>query len=498
MEFLNYFDQVFAGGNLAILVVGTFAGLILGAMPGLSPTMAVALLIPFTFHMDAAAGLILLGSVYTATVAGGAISAILVSIPGAPANIATVLDGHPLARSGRAAEALHYCFLSSFIGGIIGVIVLIFFTPPLAELALYFGPSELFWVAILGVTVIGTVGSDSVIKGLLSGVFGLWLSTVGYSPILGESRFAFSEHISGGIHIVAALIGLFAVPQIFQLMIASRRDDDASTFGLERHSLWTSIQETLSRYKAWLLGTITGIIVGVIPGAGGQIAGLVAYDQSRKLSRNPERFGKGEPDGVICVESANNAMVGPSLVPLLTLGIPGSPTAAVLLGGLLINGLFPGPDLFTVHAEVTWTFINALLIAQVLMLVFGLILSRYSNWVMQVPSRFMAAAVSVLAVFGTYSIQNSYSDVLVMLVLGVGMYFASRLGFSAAPIVLGIILGPIAEDNYLQGQMIAEAMDGMFDYFFLGPVDALLIALCLFSVLYSLYTEIRTSRRKSS
>jgi len=346
--------------------------------------------------------------------------------------------------------------------------------------------------------VIGTVGSDSVIKGLLSGVFGLWLSTVGYSPILGESRFAFSEHISGGIHIVAALIGLFAVPQIFQLMIASRRDDDASTFGLERHSLWTSIQETLSRYKAWLLGTITGIIVGVIPGAGGQIAGLVAYDQSRKLSRNPERFGKGEPDGVICVESANNAMVGPSLVPLLTLGIPGSPTAAVLLGGLLINGLFPGPDLFTVHAEVTWTFINALLIAQVLMLVFGLILSRYSNWVMQVPSRFMAAAVSVLAVFGTYSIQNSYSDVLVMLVLGVGMYFASRLGFSAAPIVLGIILGPIAEDNYLQGQMIAEAMDGMFDYFFLGPVDALLIALCLFSVLYSLYTEIRTSRRKSS
>jgi len=498
MEFVEYLPAVLSGGNLLILFGGTFIGLVLGAMPGLSPTMAVALLIPFTFHMSSAAGLILLGAVYTASVAGGAISAILVNIPGAPANIATVLDGHALAVQGRAAEALHYCFISSFVGGVLGVLVLIFFTPALADFALRFGPSELFWIAIFGVTVIGTIGSSSVLKGLLSGAFGLWLSTIGYSPVLGVSRFAVSDHLTGGINIVAALIGLFAIPQVFTLLRLSRRRGEDRLFGLEAHSLLHSFAYNLRRWGALGIGSLIGIVVGIIPGAGGQIAGLVAYDQTRKLSREPERFGKGHPDGVIAAESANNAMVGPSLVPLLTLGIPGSPTAAVLLGGLLIHGLFPGPDLFTLHAEVTWTFINSLLLAQLLMLGMGLYLSRYGKWIMRVPSNFMAAAVTVLAVIGTYSIQNSYSDVLVMAALGVAMFIASKHGFSAAPIVLGIILGPIAEDNFLQGQMIADATDGLFAYFFTGGANLVLIALCIISVVYSVVIERRSRRRREA
>ncbi len=342
MEFLNYFGNVFTVYHIALLISGTFAGLILGALPGLSPTMAVALMIPFTFHMEPASGLILLGAMYTSTVAGGAISAILVNVPGAPANIATAMDGHPLAAKGRAAEALHYCFASSFVGGVLGILVLIFFTPPLAKLALEFGPSELFWIAILGITVIGTIGSKSVVKGLLSGLFGISLSTIGANPMLGEDRFVYSEHLESGIHIVAALIGLFAIPQVLSLIEQARKDKDSSVYALGESKLMQSVMYNFSRIKALTIGSVVGIVVGIIPGAGGQIAGLVAYDQVKKLSKDPSKYGTGEPDGVIAAESANNGMVGPSLVPLLTLSIPGSPTAAVLLGGLLIHGLFPG------------------------------------------------------------------------------------------------------------------------------------------------------------
>lgn len=498
MEFMQYMGEVLTFTNLAVLIAGSMAGLLLGAMPGLSPTMAVALLIPFTFHMPATVGLILLGAVYTSTVAGGAISAILVNIPGAPANIATTLDGHALASRGRAAEALHYCFISSLIGGLLGVFVLIFFTPVLAEVALQFGPSELFWIAILGITIIATIGGGSALKGLISGAVGLWLSTVGYSPVLGVERFAYSEHLSGGINIVAALIGLFAIPQVLRMMQNAATQSEAKIFDLGSSPLWQSIRYNLSRIKALFIGSVAGIVVGIIPGAGGQIAGLVAYDQTRKLSKNPERFGRGEPDGIICAESANNGMVGPSLVPLLTLGIPGSPTAAVLLGGLLIHGLFPGPDLFTTHASVTWTFINSLILAQIVMAIFGLAISRYSRWVMSIPLHYMAAAVLILAVYGTYSVQNNFSDVLVMAVLGTGMYFAASHGYSPAPVVLGIILGPIAEDNFLQGQMIAEATDGLWTYFFTGTTNLLLIALCLFSAGYSFFAEYRRQKRTAN
>ena len=496
MEIFDHIGAIFSISNLLVLVIATTGGLILGALPGLSPTMAVALLIPFTFQMDAATGLVLLGAVYTATVAGGAISGILVNIPGAPANIATVLDGHPMAKKGKATQALHFCFISSFVGGITGVLVLIFFTPPLAKLALKFGPSEMFWMAIVGVTVIGTLGSKSVVKGLFSGVLGLWISTIGISPIFGESRFVFTDHLTGGVHIVVALIGLFAVPQIYQLLVTSRQTSSGGLFTTEDTPLWSSIKYNLSRVKAQAIGTISGVVVGIIPGAGGQIAGLVAYDQVRKFSPDASKFGHGEPDGVIAAESANNAMVGPSLVPLLTLGIPGSPTAAVLLGGLLINGLFPGPDLFTVHAAVTWTFIGSLLLAQILMLVIGLGLSRSSsNWVMRVPSQYMAAAVTILAVFGTYSIQNSYSDVVLMLVLGSLMYVLNKYGFSAAPIVLGIILGPIAEDNFSMGKMIADVSDGPLVYFMTGSINLVLIVVCLVSIGYSIWVEVKQRRK---
>jgi putative tricarboxylic transport membrane protein len=490
VEFIQYFAEVFTPIHLMILILGTVGGLLLGATPGLSPTMAVALLIPFTFQMEPTASLIMLGAVYTSTVAGGAVSGILVNIPGAPANIATIMDGHPMANQGRATEALHYCFISSLVGGVVGVVLLIFFTPVLAEFALRFGPAELFWISIFGITIIASLGGGSILKGLISGGIGLWLSTIGYNPVLGEERFVFSEHLAGGIHVIAALIGLFAIPQVLHLVATSDVARDKVKYAeLKAHSVWKSFMYNIRRIKALTIGTVVGCIVGVIPGAGGQIAGLVAYDQTKKMSKDPSKFGKGEPDGVITAESANNAMVGPSLVPLLTLGIPGSPTAAVLLGGLLINGLFPGPDLFTIHGAVTWTFIDSLLVGQVFMMVFGLMIARYSIFVTRIPNNVMAAAVIVLAIFGTYSVQNSISDVVVMMVLGTLMYFGARIGFSAAPLVLGLILGQLTETNFLQGRMIAG--DEVWSYFFSGIINQVVIALCVISIGYAIYNERR-------
>ena len=494
MEFLAYFGDVFTPINFGLLLIGTIGGLILGATPGLSPTMAVALLIPFTFKLEPAQGLILLGAAYTSTVAGGAVSAILLKIPGAPANIATTLDGHAMARKGQGARALQLSFLASAGGGVFGVLLLIFLTPVLAQWALAFGPSHLFWLAILGVTVIGSLDSSSVVKGLLSGCIGLWLATVGFDDIMGAQRFIFHDAVSGGINVIPALIGLFAIPQVISMFAGGRRSLDAEILTVERHPISSAFGEVFSRLRALSIGTVTGSIIGLIPGVGGQIAGLVAYDQSKKMSPERDKFGTGHSEGVIAAESANNAMVGPSLVPLLTLSIPGSPTAAVLLGGLLIHGIFPGSDLFDNHPDVAWTFINSMLIGQVLMCVFGLYVAGLAARVAQVPNAIMAAVVLGLAVFGSYSVQHSMGDVYVMAALGTGMYFLERFGFSAAPLVLGLILGPIAEANFVQGSMIANATSSIGSYFFTGPLNIALIAAAVASIGYSVWLELRQRR----
>ena len=494
MEFLAYFGDVFTPINFGLLLIGTIGGLILGATPGLSPTMAVALLIPFTFKLEPAQGLILLGAAYTSTVAGGAVSAILLKIPGAPANIATTLDGHAMAKKGQGARALQLSFLASAVGGVFGVLLLIFLTPVLAQWALAFGPSHLFWLAILGVTVIGSLDSSSVVKGLLSGCIGLWLATVGFDDIMGAQRFIFHDAVSGGINVIPALIGLFAIPQVISMFAGGRRSLDAEILTVERHPISKAFGEVFSRLRALSIGTVTGSIIGLIPGVGGQIAGLVAYDQSKKMSPERDKFGTGHPEGVIAAESANNAMVGPSLVPLLTLSIPGSPTAAVLLGGLLIHGIFPGSDLFDNHPDVAWTFINSMLIGQILMCIFGLYVAGLAARVAQVPNAIMAAVVLGLAVFGSYSVQHSMGDVYVMAALGTGMYFLERFGFSAAPLVLGLILGPIAEANFVQGSMIANATSSIGSYFFTGPLNIALIAVTVASISYSVWLELRQRR----
>lgn len=498
MEFAEYISSVFTPANFALLLFGSIGGLILGAMPGLSPTLAVALLVPLTFQMEATQGLVLLGAVYTSTVAGGAISAILLNIPGAPANIATMLDGYPMARDGQGAFALQLAFLSSLVGGLFGVALLITFTPLLAQWSLSFESPQLFWLAILGITTIASLNASSAVKGLLSGCIGLWLSTIGFDDVQGAQRFIFHDAVSGGMNIIPALIGLFAIPQVFAIFADGRKPLTAQMPSAMAHPLTSAITEVCRRWRALSLGTMVGSLIGIIPGVGGQIAGLVAYDQSKKLSAERHKFGTGHSEGVIAAESANSAMVGPSLVPLLTLSIPGSPTAAVLLGGLLIHGIFPGRDLFDNHPEVAWTFINSMLFGQLLMCTFGLYMAGVAARVTQVPHSVMAASVLALAVFGSYSVQLSMGDVYVMITLGTVMYFLQRFDFSAAPLVLGIILGPIAEQNFIQGAMIAKATSTLWTHFFAGPLNLTLIAIIVASIAYAIWMDFIAGKREAT
>ena len=403
-----------------------------------------------------------------------------------------------MASQGRGTEALHVSFLASGVGGIIGVLLLIFLTPVLAKWALAFGPSHLFWMAILGVTIIGSLDSRSFVKGLLSGCLGLWLSMIGYDDIQGAQRFIFHDSLTGGINIITALIGIFAIPQVIEMLAKGRVQHQIKSVTVGSQSLFSSLKLLVKNLKALSLGTVIGSVIGLIPGVGGQIAGLLAYDQTRRFSKDKDSFGKGNPAGVIAAESANNAMVGPSLVPLLTLSIPGSPTAAVLLGGLLIHGIFPGSDLFDNYPDVAWTFINSMLVGQVLMVIFGIWVAKHAARVAHIPPPIMAAAVMVLALFGSYSVQQSMGDVYIMLVLGVSMYLLEKVGFSAAPLVLGLILGPIAEANFVQGSMIANATDGPVTYFLTGTLNLFLVAMVIASIAYSFISSRKDVSRKDT
>lgn len=508
LETLSYLSFLGDPYVLLIMSVGSLAGVFLGAMPGVSPTMAVALLVPMTFYMDPRTGLILLGTVYTSAVAGGGITAILINVPGAPASIATMIDGYPMAKKGRAWEALCITFWYSMIGGIVGVLAMILFSPILAKFAMNFGPAQLFWVTIFGITIIAGLSGGNVLKGLFVGLFGMLISCIGYSPMLGEPRYVFHDVLTSGIAIVPVLVGMFAIPQVldlaenlFNLSGENRLKlmQQADLGGARPKGTLLKVILNIRRWwKTVLCGLGIGLGVGVIPGVGANAVGLIAYDYAKKMSNNPEEWGKGEPQGVVASETANNTTVGPALIPLLTLGVPGSPTAAALLGGLLIHGLFPGPELFTKNREITLTFMAALLAAQVFMCLAGLLISRYSQHITRVPALIMIAAVSVCAVVGSYGVQNSMDDVFIMLGLGLMTYALIKLDFPVAPMVLGVVLGPIAEENFLRGKLIAEAGDGMFQFFFTGSLNIVFIIICVLSVLWGVWAEYRAYKKKNS
>jgi len=495
MEIFYFMLAAFSPFNLFLAVLGVAAGIFIGALPGLSATMAVAVLVPVTFGMPTEAALIMLGAIYTGAIYGGSYAAILVNTPGTPSAIATTFDGYPMARRGDGDLAITLSTLSSVVGGLVGVLALLTLAPLLAQIALKFGPVEYFWLAIFGLTLISALSQGSTLKGFIGAGIGLLLSTVGVAVIGADIRYTFgSQFLLGGVEIISALIGLYCIPVLIDLVATPSAHLQPPNEGRGirfRESLGLIWRSKFNSLRSAVIGTI----IAILPGAGGSIASLVSYSEARRTSSRKEYFGQGEPDGVIATESANNATVGGGFIPTFVLGIPGTPPDAVILGALLVQGFRTGPEMFTTLANVTYTFIGGLFIATLVMLPLGLLIGRYAfKSIVAIPKALLVPSIAFMTVIGTYAIRNNPFDVVVMVVLGVIGWVLARYDIKPSPIVLGLILGPIAEQGFVQGYLMGNASGSVLMVFFGRPISLAIIILVVISALFPLW-RMRSSRR---
>ena len=466
------------------IFAGVSAGLFVGAMPGLTATMALAVLLPFTFTLPPLHGLVALGAVYMGAIYGGSFAAILVNTPGTPSSIATAFEGYPMSKQGRALEALSLATISSAIGGIAGSLFLLLLSPPLAKLSLRFGPAEYFWVAILGLTLIASLSEGSSMKGMMGGAIGMIVGTIGVAPIGGETRFTFGMPVlQGGVAMIVALIGLFVLPELYNM--AARGKTALSAVAVDskaRSSFWQVSKTVFGMPGNLIRSCIIGEIVAIIPGAGGNVANLVAYNEAKRASKHPEKFGTGTPEGLVATESSNNVTVAGSMVPLLTLGIPGAPPDAVILGVMMLHGLRPGIELFTTNGHLTYGFILSMGIAAIAMVPVGLLGGRLIYKVIfKTPVYFLVPTIAMATMLGTYAVRNSHTDVIIMLLLGTLGYLFKQIGVAPAPIVLGLILGNIAEMGYVQTILSGQASKFPVLKLFENGLSHILIAMILFS-----------------
>lgn len=459
-ELLLGVETVFNLQGLLAILAGSVIGIVIGALPGLGPSLGVALLIPATFGLPASVSINLLVSLYIAAEYGGSISAILIGTPGTAAATATVVDGWPLNQQGRGGLALHTSLTASTIGGIFGGIAMIVFSQPLVDLALRFGPPEYFALGIFGLTLVASLSGDTLLKGVAAAVVGLILVVVGVDPISGIPRFTFDLYqLFEGIPFLVVLIGLFAVAEAFAMIERRDRDVEIGTLGADDR---LDRRLFVALTPAFLRGSLIGTVVGAVPGAGANIAAWLAYDQERRWSKHPERFGKGALDGVAAPEAANNSCVGGALIPLLSLGLPGSPTAAVLIGALIIHGLQPGPKLFTDSPEVVYGLFVGFIVAVVLVYILGMAAMPLWRQVLRVPNSVLAPSVLLLSLVGAYSVRNLMFDVWLAFGFGVVGYLLKKLRFPMAPLVLAMVLGTMIESNYARALIMAKGSHAIF------------------------------------
>lgn len=480
--------------NIFAMIGGTAGGIIIGGLPGLSCTMGIALLVPITFAMPPETGLLLIAGIFNGAIYGGSISATLVRVPGTPAAIATTFDGYPMTLKGEADRALELGITASTFGGVFSAIVLLLLAPPLAEISLKFGPSEFFWLAIFGLSIVATLSQGALIKGLISACLGLLIGTVGMDPITARARYAFgTPNLLSGVGMLPMLIGLYSIPQVLNFagsVITKVQITDSGG----RRILRRPFQEFGKLWRTYIRSTIIGIIIGIIPAAGANIASLVGYNQAKRASKQPELFGTGHPEGVVGSEAANNAVTSAALIPLLALGIPGCPAAAVILGGIMIHGLNVGPDLFQRNPDVVYTFIMGMLVTNFIMLFMGFYGARtiFRN-IPKVPRNVLGPIIAVLCIIGSFALKNSMFDVYTMLIFGFIGYFMEKYGYSLAPIVLAVILGPMAEANVRRAfQINSDWVSALFA----SPICILLFVISLLSVVSGVIAEYKGSKRE--
>ena len=480
------FSQLGSLEVLVALIVGTAGGMVVGALPGFSAAMGVSLLIPITYGMSGTAALVMLTAMYTSAIYGGSITAILCHTPGTPASAATAIDGFQLTKQGRGMEAMGVATLSSAIGGTVSAIAMLLIAPALGAFSLKFSVLEYFLLAILGLTVIASLAGDSIVKGLFSGVLGLILGCVGLDAISGIPRMTFGNmNLEDGINFVPALIGLFSVSQVMSLAYDVHHGKAGSVIEDEENLKHSKVLPPWSELKTLIPTQIrcslVGTIVGIVPAAGAGVSSWICYSLGKRFSKHPEKFGHGAMEGVASCESGNNAATGGALIPLITLGLPGSSVAAILMGGLMIHGLTPGATMFTKNAATTYGIMAGFMLANMLMGLIGLFAARYIAHVSAAPMGLLGPVIICLCTLGTYAIRSNMFDVGVMLVFGMFGFILKRCGFAAPPMILGMVLSEICESNWRRAVMLAGAKGGMASYFFGRPIAIVLALLVLVS-----------------
>ncbi len=467
--------QALAWKPFLFAVLGSFLGIVFAAIPGLTVSMGIILLLPFTFHMASVTSMSLLVGVFVGGMTGGSISAILLNIPGNPAAIVTSLDGHPLARKGRAGVALGVAFFSSFFGGLFSLVCLVTIAPQLADFALKFGAPELASLVLLGLCLICGFAQTSMSKALISGVLGLSFSTVGMDPIDSIPRFTFSVvQIQQGVSFLPVMIGLFAVPEIISGMRGSAVS--LPDFSTRLRDLLPSPGIFVGLWKTLAQSSLIGTTIGLLPGTGSAVAAVLSYNTAQRRSSEPESFGKGKLEGVSAPEAANSAMTGGAMIPMLTLGIPGDPVTAVMLGALTIQGLAPGPLLFESHGGFVFSIFGSFFISLFLTIIIALLGIRLFVQVLRVPSGLLFPSIAVFCVIGAFALQNSFFDVFLMIGFGLLGFFMQKFNYPIMPLLLAIILGPVFEKNARMSLILSDGDPGIF---FRKPISLVFLVLGL-------------------
>lgn len=468
-ELLNGFATLLTSPEAMLwALIGVTVGTIVGALPGLGPIIGMALLLPLTFNMDQLSALILLMSVYLGTSYGGRISSILINVPGDGGSIVTAFDGYPLARQGRAGYALTLSAIASFIGGLFGFVGMVFFTTILASLALAFGPEDYFSLILFTLIAACGLTQKNPTKPIIATLLGLLLSSIGLDAVTGDERFTFGlADLWGGMNLAVVGIGLFGISEVlfrFEETVTTGKQKTKITFA----SLFPKLSEVFSNIGAMIRGSVIGFVVGVLPGTGSLLATFLSYSTEKKLSKNPEQFGKGAPAGLSGPEASNNASVGGALIPTFGLGIPGSAPAAILMGGLLMIGLQPGPMLFVNSSDIVWASFAGFFIANIMLLIMNILFVPAFAILIHKIERFLIPFIAAFCFIGVYMINNNFFDIGVMLAFGVLGFFLRKANFPLAPFFFAFILGPMLEENLRKALLAAT---GNVNVFFTSPIS---------------------------
>lgn len=503
---LNIFDNLIMGfqvatswENLLFCLIGVLIGTLLGVLPGIGPVTGIAILIPITYGMSATTAIITMAGVYYGAMYGGSTTSILINLPGESASVMTMLDGYQMAKKGRPGPALGMAALASFIAGTFSILMLTFIAPPLANLAISFGPPEYFALTFMGLTLVSTLGGDAPLKAFISAILGLLIACVGIDAISGVARFTYgSMNLLDGVGFIGMAVGLFAISEILVNMEGPIQQV-FSNAKLGFRSLFPNLQDWKDSFGALWRGTILGFFVGTLPGSGATLCSFIAYTVEKKVSKHPEKFGTGVIEGVAAPEGANNAAAGGAMVPLLTLGIPSGGSTAVLLGALMIHGLRPGPMLFSTNPDFVWGLIASMYIGNVFLVILNMPLIGLWVKLLKVPYKILMPLIITIAATGIFATDNNIFDMWIMCFFGVVGYLMRKVDMPAAPMVLALVIGRLVENSLRQSLTISQ---GSLAIFFNRPISAVLILIAFISlfapVFHSLWKKHRRRGKKGT